>query len=182
MASKQHPQQARHPQVISLLREDHREVERLFERYRQTHQEAEKDELAEQLCKALTAHAQLEEEIFYPEVAMAIDEPLLVDEARVEHKLAKLLISEIEAGEPRDPHVQVLCEIVHHHVREEESELFPKVEAAPIEFDELYRRMLQRKEELMVSLDLQAMPERRDDNGEHPRKSHKAAHGRRHQA
>lgn len=174
MASKQHPQSARHPQVINLLREDHREVERLFERYWQAHQESEKDELAAQLSKALSAHTRLEEEIFYPEVALAIDEPLLVDEARVEHKLAKMLLAEIEAGEPRDPHVQVLCEVVNHHIREEENELFPKVEAAPIDFDELYRRMLQRKEELMLSLDL--LPLRPDQD------AGKRAHGRRHQA
>ena len=52
--------------AISLLETDHRMVEDLFEQFKTETSQAQKQELATQICKALRIHTMLEEEIFYP--------------------------------------------------------------------------------------------------------------------
>jgi len=57
--------------AIEILKSDHREVEALFEEYEEGKDqldEERKEELASQICQALTAHAAIEEEIFYSAV------------------------------------------------------------------------------------------------------------------
>src|SRR6476469_3773311 len=83
--------------AVALLKADHRRVEGLFEDYEKASGDGRKQSLAEDICKDLTIHAQIEEEIFYPACEGKIDEDLL-KEAYVEHDAAKLLIAEIEAG------------------------------------------------------------------------------------
>ena len=57
-----------------------------------------------------------------------------MDEADVEHSSAKELISQLELASPGDDHydakVTVLGEMIDHHVKEEEGEMFPKARKA----------------------------------------------------
>jgi hypothetical protein len=142
--------------AIELLEEDHHEVEILFGEYAGLEDDAEKEALALKICLMLQVHAQIEEEIFYPEARKAISKPELVDEAIVEHASAKQLIAEIEAMEIgdnlRDAKVKVLGEQISHHVEEEESELFPEVEGSEMDLEALGQRMADRKTELLKQL------------------------------
>jgi len=78
--------------------------------------------------KQLTVHATIEEEIFYPALRGISDEiDDLLDEAEVEHQVAKDLIAAIEedpAGDKLEANYMVLSEYVAHHIEEEEGELF----------------------------------------------------------
>ena len=95
---------AKRPQdAIALLKADHREVKAMFQQFEKTEGDAEKQALATKICMALTVHAQIEEEIFYPAAYEALDEDDLLDEAEVEHASAKHLIEEIEASSPDKP-------------------------------------------------------------------------------
>ena len=87
--------------AITLLKNDHREVEQLFEQFEKAKGDGRKEKLALQICKELTNHTMLEEEIFYPACEGKVEEDLL-KESFVEHDAAKVLIAEIEAGEPSD--------------------------------------------------------------------------------
>jgi len=140
--------------AIALLKSDHKEVKGWFKQYEKLDDDGEKGELAARICKALTVHTQIEEEIFYPEVRAETEEDDLLDEAKVEHASAKQLIAEIEgmeAGEELyDAKVKVLGEYVNHHVEEEEEELFPKVRKSALELGEMGERMKARKGELMA--------------------------------
>ncbi len=142
--------------AIKLLKDDHKEVKTWFEAFDKTDVDAKKQELADKICKALTVHAQIEEEIFYPAAYEALDEEGddMLDEAEVEHASAKELIAQIEAskvGEPLfDAKVTVLGEYINHHVEEEESELFPECRASDMDLKELGVRLAARKAELMA--------------------------------
>jgi hemerythrin superfamily protein len=142
--------------AIALLKADHKEVDAMFKAYEKTDDDSEKQKLATNICKALTVHAQIEEEIFYPAAYDAFDEEGddLVDEAQVEHASAKALIAEIEAmqvGEPLfDAKVKVLGEYIKHHVEEEETEMFPECRDAGMDLKALGQQLLARKEELMA--------------------------------
>ncbi len=146
--------------AIELLQADHDEVKQMFDEYAgMLDDEApddEREELAAQICTALTVHTTIEEEILYPAARTALDSPRLVDEAAVEHASAKALIAEIESMKPSEPlydaKVTVLGEYVRHHIDEEEDELLPQLADAGLDLDELGEQLAERKRELRAEL------------------------------
>ena len=144
------------PSAIEVLEQDHREVEEWFDEYDELEHNDRKAELAEKICLALKVHAQIEEEIFYPQAREATKDNDLIDESLVEHATVKNLISEIEemdAGdELYDAKIRVLGEMVKHHIKEEEEELFPELEAAKMDVNAVGKEIGERKEELMSEL------------------------------
>jgi hemerythrin superfamily protein len=145
--------------AIALLVADHREVHDMFEQYEQLgdRARASKEKLKEKICKALIAHATIEEEIFYPAVrAQVEDAEGMVDEAIVEHAAAKDLIKQLQEMDPDDElydaKVKVLGEQVDHHVKEEEDEMFSKVKKSGLDLLALGQEMAMRKQELMDTL------------------------------
>lgn len=147
--------------AVSLLSSDHAEVKQMFESFRQLVDEGASDEqrgeLAAQICSALTVHAEIEEDIFYPAMRENIDDELVLDQAEVEHAAAKDLIEQIESMDPGDAlydaKVLVLGEYIDHHVQEEENEIFPQAEKSGLDLDELGAELAERKHELMSALE-----------------------------
>ena len=145
--------------AVDLLDADHIAVKKLFSAYRKLcDSDAPADdrrELAAQICRDLTVHAQIEEEIFYPEVREAIDGEALLDEAEVEHATAKDLIRQISEMSPDDDlydaRVTVLGEYIDHHVKEEREEIFVKARKSRLDLvamaDELNQRKMERLED-----------------------------------
>jgi hemerythrin superfamily protein len=139
--------------AVTLLKRDHLEVSDLLEQYERA-TGARKSGIVEQICTALTIHAQIEEDVFYPAAREAVGDKDadLVNEADVEHAGIKDLVSQLQSSDPSDEHydarVKVLGEYVKHHVREEESELFPKLRATDLDLNDLGRQLAARKAEL----------------------------------
>ncbi|MNY51801.1 DNA nickase [compost metagenome] len=71
-------------------------------------------------------HIQIEEELFYPP-AKQVDGELIL-EAFEEHHMVKILLEEIEKTQPSNERyvakLNVLQEILEHHIQEEEQTLF----------------------------------------------------------
>ena len=150
--------------AIALLKEDHRKVEELFEQFEKAKGEGRKEKLALEICKELTIHTIIEEEIFYPSIEGKVDEDLL-KESFVEHDAAKGLIAEIEAGGPSDEYydakVKVLKEEIEHHVEEEEKPkegLFAQTREADVDLKELGERLAARKEALQAEIKATGLP------------------------
>jgi hypothetical protein len=149
--------QAASPSAIDLLEQDHREVEEWFDEYDELKEDdARKAELAQKICLALKVHAQIEEEIFYPQAREATKDNDLIDEAVVEHATVKNLIAEIESMEVGedlyDAKIRVLGEMVKQHIKEEEEELFPELRPAKIDLEAFGKELAERKEELMSEM------------------------------
>jgi hemerythrin-like domain-containing protein len=144
--------------AIALLKQDHREVEALFEQFEHLESNAEKAAMAAKICLMLKVHARIEEELLYPAAQDESDtvEEDLVDEAIVEHASAKQLIAEIEKMKPSedlyDAKVKVLGEYVKHHVKEEENELFPQLQQSDLDLHEMGRELMERKLELLMQM------------------------------
>lgn len=142
------------PDAISLLTKDHAEVKTMFEKFEglSDRSMASKKKVADQICRALTLHTRIEEEIFYPAVRKAIRDEDMMDEAAVEHASAKELIAQIEEMDPADElydaKVKVLSEQIEHHVGEEEGDMFPKVRKTDLDLVALGEAMAVRKEEI----------------------------------
>jgi hemerythrin superfamily protein len=144
------------PAAIAFLMQQHRDVEALFEKYEKTKSSAQKAKLSEKICLALAVHAKIEEELLYPEAREKIEEADLVDEAAVEHATAKDLIAQIETmqvgAELYDAKVTVLSEYIKHHVKEEETELFPQIKQTDMDLTQIGERLKARTAQLTKEL------------------------------
>ena len=122
------------PDAIAMLLKDHKDVNALFRQFEKLH-EAEEDtsRVIEFVRQALVLHSTLEKEIFYPAVREAggEEEEELLDEAEVEHasvdQLLRALRSRKLSRKKLEATFTVVMEYVRHHVKEEETEMFPKV-------------------------------------------------------
>lgn len=129
--------------AITLLKDDHRSLERLFKRFEQAGDRAfvEKRALVDRIIEELSRHAAIEEQLFYPVARATVpDTDDITLESLEEHHIVKWVLTELERMDPTDERfdakVTVLIENVRHHVEEEETEFFPKVR------DELGRNAL----------------------------------------
>jgi hypothetical protein len=150
--------------AVALLKADHRKVEDLFAKFEKTKAADKKQRLAQEICKELTVHTLIEEEIFYPACRGEIKDET-VSEAYVEHDGAKMLIAELEAGSPEDDFydakMKVLSEEIKHHVKEEEMRsegMFAQAKAAGLDLEDLGERMAARKKELIGQIAAQGLP------------------------
>jgi hemerythrin-like domain-containing protein len=140
--------------AIVILRDDHKEMRRLFREFAAAGENAnaKKGELATKIIEALTVHTYIENETMYPEVRRLL--PDLEDdvlESYEEHHVADVLVMELAAMEPTHERftakMTVLIENVTHHMDEEEQDWFPKVRAGlgRKQLAELGERMLEQK-------------------------------------
>ncbi|MEX0168307.1 hemerythrin domain-containing protein [Streptomyces sp. LMG1-1-1.1] len=122
---------------IVLLREDHKNVEKLFKEFERAGDDAlsEKGDIARQVVRELTTHAWIEEKVFYPAAREAAPETTdHVLESVEEHHAVLWMLSELDGLDPSDERfdakMTVLMENVRHHVEEEEQDWFPDVRKA----------------------------------------------------
>jgi hemerythrin superfamily protein len=149
-----HASRSQSNDAISLLKADHRQVEEWFEEFENSRSEKKKQQLANDICSALTVHTTIEEEIFYPAFLEATEDKDIHNEAVVEHDAAKRLIREIQAMAPDDDYfdakVSVLSEMIKHHVKEEEKTggMFAEARKSDMDLKAIGDRLLARKNEL----------------------------------
>ena len=149
--------------ACDLLDTDHKNVKKMFKEYEALMESRgktvaqKKMDLAQTICKELSAHAQVEEEIFYPALRAVLKDTDILAEAEVEHAGAKDLIAQIESGtqadEMFDAKVKVLGEYIDHHVKEERNEIFPKARSArKLDLIAMRDQIEARKEELLGAM------------------------------
>jgi iron-sulfur cluster repair protein YtfE (RIC family) len=116
--------------ATDLLEKQHRKVEAIFKKLEGGRSDTEA--LLTELANDLAAHMVIEQELFYP-AAMAVKEDLVL-EAYEEHAVAEFELKRLLSKSPDDvsfkAKLTTLKELIEHHVKEEEGELFPKVEKA----------------------------------------------------
>ncbi|WP_062989740.1 hemerythrin domain-containing protein [Nocardia anaemiae] len=139
--------------AIVLLREDHKEIRKLFRDFEKAGDDAHatKGRLVDKIIEALTVHTYLENECMYPTVRKLVpdlEEDIL--ESYEEHHVADVLAMELAGMKPEDERftakATVLIESVDHHIDEEEGTWFPKVR------DRLGRKQLQEIGAQMIEL------------------------------
>ena len=143
--------------AITLLKDDHKTVEKLFKELEKAGGRAfkTKRKLADQVIEELTTHAYIEETVFYPAARKgAPDTAGHVLESIEEHHVVVWMLSELAGMDPADERftakVTVLIENVRHHVKEEEQDFFPEVRKA------MDRKALQQLGEEMAAAKSQA--------------------------
>jgi hypothetical protein len=117
--------------ATELLKNQHREVSRLFKAIEAAEEKAEKRQLFMEVASKLVAHDGIERDIFYPACEEAMGMNDLLGEALVEHGMIEFAIyqaTEALEAEDFDFKCKVLSEMVEHHVEEEEKEFLPRAE------------------------------------------------------
>ena len=118
--------------AIVLLKQDHKEIRRLFREFQSAKTTASKNAAARRMLKALTVYSYLENECMYPEIRELlpeIEEDVL--RSAEENHVADVLCTELAAmtaGDERfDAKAAVLIEIVSRHFATEEEDWFRQV-------------------------------------------------------
>ncbi len=118
--------------ALELLKFDHETVDKIFASILLTSSvdKAKREELFGALKDALLRHAHAEEKVFYPPLRERKPSHDLVEDGIHEHHVMEERLNRM-AAIPMDSDdwldaVESLKDCVQHHVREEESEIFPK--------------------------------------------------------
>jgi hemerythrin superfamily protein len=152
------------PNPITMLKADHVKVRRLLRELNETGSRAvkERERLVREIERELKTHAQIEEELFYPtfkKVAEDSQAEHLFYEATEEHHVVDMVLPALKAANPKSPEFEakakVLKELVEHHAREEETQMFAKARQLMNEeqLEALGELMQQRKESIQMMWD-----------------------------
>ena len=148
--------------ALSLLRADHKKVKGLLEDLEGTTERgaAKRRELVEEIAQELEIHAQVEEEIFYPayrESVRANKDLEIFHEAAEEHRHLKMALQKLnetaERAQEFSAYAKVLKDLVLHHAKEEEREMFPRAKKhmSDEQLQELGDQIATRKEALLTA-------------------------------
>lgn len=147
--------------AISLLKADHKKVKGMLEDLESTTERGpgKRTKLLAQIRTELEVHTTIEEEIFYPAFLDAVkkkEDREMYFEALEEHHVVKVVLPEMAATDPTSEEfgakAKVLKELVTHHAKEEEREMFPAARKvlSDDELEQLGERMAARKKELLA--------------------------------
>jgi hemerythrin-like domain-containing protein len=117
---------------IAMLKADHREAAAMLKTLGESEKpSATRRRTTAKLVAALQLHMQIEESLVYPLVAQRVGKKE-EEEAEIEHRLARDGLSQLSelVGEPGfGAAVAMVTAGIKHHVKEEETELFPALKA-----------------------------------------------------
>ena len=121
--------------AITLLKADHQKVRALLGELTESSERAttKRGELLAEIERELKIHTTIEEQIFYPafrDAAEKADDRKLYFEAVEEHHVVDTVLPELKGTEVGSEafaaKAKVLKDLVEHHAREEEREMFPR--------------------------------------------------------
>jgi hemerythrin-like domain-containing protein len=123
--------------VITMLKEDHRQVEQMGEALDAAGTTEEKKKVARQIVRELATHAAVEELLVYPALRIKVKDngDRWADHSIEEHHQVKLLLSEAEESMRKFPdaarfvpEIRAAVNTTRKHIEEEEGEVLPALE------------------------------------------------------
>jgi len=128
--------------VIEVIKTDHQTVKDLYEKYQNTEDIGKRQEYAWTLTKELVEHSEVEQLLVYPLLKMRCDKQAgggaenaqhLHDRSLQEHQEIRELLYDLDQTKVDDPShatkLKTAVDAVLQHVKEEESEVLPLIEA-----------------------------------------------------
>ena len=150
--------------AVALLKKDHTALGAMLEELASTTNRAQKKrtELLDRIVTELKAHMTIEEEIFYPafkDAGNKSDDSKMYYEALEEHRAAgDLVLVDLKGTDPSSEkfsgRAKVLKELIEHHVKDEEMEMFPRAKEllSKEQLIALGQQMAIRKEQLLTAM------------------------------
>ena len=120
--------------ATDVLKKQHKAVKALFNDVLEAEDAESRRQLCGQIADELKIHSTIEEQIFYPAVRdLGEKGEEIVLESLEEHHVVDLVLAELPRVNPRDDRFKakmtVLSELVDHHVKEEERDMFKRAQA-----------------------------------------------------
>jgi iron-sulfur cluster repair protein YtfE (RIC family) len=115
--------------ILDHLMEEHRKVERLLEQLSSSEEGSRRASLIDELNESLEVHMAVEEAFLYPIVEQVVGSEAS-DEAEAEHGLTReglATLQEYASESGFGAAVDMIKGGIQHHVKEEETEIFPKL-------------------------------------------------------
>ena len=144
--------------VLTTLRDDHAAVIALLDSYQHLIEPEDRQTLVARILMELTIHARIEEELFYPVLRQAGADIDVMDQADVEHAMARALMRDLHGARAGASHydakVAVLAALVKDHICQEEGHMFELARHADLDLSALggqlaaYRAALRSRYEL----------------------------------
>lgn len=152
------------PNAITMLKADHTAVKRLLRELSESGDNAvkQRERLVSKIEEEIKTHSQLEEEVFYPAFkarTQNTDAEDLFYEAAEEHHLVDMVLPALKAANPKSHEfaakAKVLKELVEHHIREEEGQMFTQARRvfSDDQLTELGKLMQARKDSIKAMWD-----------------------------
>ncbi|MES2769804.1 MAG: hemerythrin domain-containing protein [Bdellovibrionota bacterium] len=140
-------------ELISEMKVDHKKLKELYKKgLKKTTSLEDKLEIFESLAPLVKAHAKSEEAVLYAPTCGMDETKHEALEGFEEHGLVELLLEEMKSEGNNDrweAKFTVVCELLDHHIEEEEQEYFSKIKnifshEERIEMGKEYREMFSR--------------------------------------
>jgi len=119
------------PNAITMLKSDHATLKRLLRELNEATAPKQRETLVATLEREVKTHAQIEEEVFSPAFKSAAEKSeseYLFYEAAEEHHIVDMVLPALKAAHPKSHEfvatASVLKELIEHHIKEEENEMF----------------------------------------------------------
>ena len=110
--------------AVELIKQDHRRIERMLDRFLETESEMTQEDLSQEIQTGLTIHAEIEERVLYPAVRSfarkQVNEAVKKD-AEVREILMDLLDADLNEQTLEERFTQ-LMEDVRNHIKEQEAQ------------------------------------------------------------
>src|ERR1700689_2644282 len=128
------PGAAEDTDILETLKKEHDEVKDLLEELQDAESGPQRSRLVQQIKEALVPHTKAEEKVVYDRVIALRDKEAQTDgyEGYVEHELASKTLERLDAlgasaSAEHTAVAKVLKELVEHHIKEEESNVWSDV-------------------------------------------------------
>ena len=149
----------KNPDILARLRQDHKAVKELLGKLEKTTERgaSTRRKLVDKIATELEAHTEAEETTFYQaihDLAKKKDDEEMFYEAHEEHHVVDLVLPELRDTDPATPQfaakAKVLKELVEHHIKEEENQMFKRARTlfSKEELVELGQEFAARKKQL----------------------------------
>ena len=117
------------PDPMTLLKADHKDTKALLKKLADSNKGAAREKMTEKLIDSLKLHMKIEEKLIYPHVKKHVGKEA-VDEANIEHALVRKTLGDLSKLVSKPGFgaiVDMLEGGITHHVKEEETEVLPKL-------------------------------------------------------
>lgn len=128
-------------EAFQYLRNDHSRIKALFQAVHEADSSQLKGRLSAELIDIISVHFFINEEVLYPAIRKYVRDTPLIDYATGLQDEAKELMRQLEAMPSHEPEWdEVLLELeeaVREHIRDEELEVFARIQCSTAELNEL---------------------------------------------
>ena len=141
--------------IFELLHKEHEDVKQMLKQMLESEDQNKREKVLETFHKNILAHMKAEENAFYPNLIEEPETKKLALQAYEEHHVVEMLLRELVKLKVTDDKwtakLQVLSEVLLHHIEEEEDEVFKKTDELfqDDELDYMYNDFVSKKGEWM---------------------------------